>query len=114
MINGNLSDENSSNVNKNIIRDVTSFEVGIHKPFTTNSTEATYVNTSLNLPHNDQVESPNRRELRKGADSLIIQGERMKKRASRSDGITEIPIGTIVQVSVKDIDRVRTDQLMPN
>ena len=63
--------------------------------------------TSLNLPHNDQVESLNRRELRKmAAESLIIQGKRMKKRARRSEGITELPIGTIVQVSVKDIDRV--------
>ena len=79
-IDDNLSDENSSkNVNENIIRDTKSFEVGIHEPFTINSTEATYVNTSLNLPQNDQVESPNRRELRKrAAESLIIQGERMK------------------------------------
>lgn len=99
-IDDNLSDENSSIVNENSIRDTTSLEVRIHEPSTTNTSNAraTYVNTSLDLSHNDQVESPNRRELRiRAAESLIIQGEHMKKCARRSDGIVELPIGTILK-----------------
>ena len=62
------------------------------------------------MPQNDEIESPNRHKLRKrAAESLSIQGEYMKKRARREDGIAELDIGTIVQVSVKHIDRARTD-----
>ena len=78
------------------------------------NTDAIHTETSFNLQQNDEIESPNRHELRKrAAESLSIQGEYMKKRARRKDGIAELDIGTIVQVSVKDMTELELTQPMP-
>ena len=104
-----IANESTSNVCNIFSRTTTPSDVEFQEPDLDN-TDAIHTETSFNLPQNDEIESPNRHELRKrAAESLSIQGEYMKKRARRIDGIAELDIGTIVQVSVKDIDRARTD-----
>ena len=54
--------------------------------------------------------SPGRAALRKAAGAALAkQGEKMKKQALSGAGGKELAVGSVVRVSVTDVDRARTD-----
>ena len=104
-----IANESTSNACSIFFSAKTPSDVEFQEPDLDN-TDVIQTETSSNLPTYYEIESPNRHELgKRAAESLSIQGEYMKKCARKKDRIAEHEVGTIVQVSVKDIDTDRTE-----